>query len=70
MIFAQIQVASFLFAIAYKSQVSPLIKYLPNAHILFCDVYKGILEIISNPKIYGTNFLSLYCWILYTYVVV
>ncbi|KAF3327260.1 GDSL esterase/lipase [Carex littledalei] len=26
---------------------------LPNAQILFCDVYKGILEIISNPKIYG-----------------
>lgn len=41
-----------------ETRLQNLRNELPNAQILFCDVYKGILEIISNPKIYGTNFLS------------
>lgn len=26
---------------------------LQNAHIIFCDVYKAIMEFINNPKAYG-----------------
>lgn len=54
-----------------ETRLERLRSELPNAEILFCDVYKGILEIISNPKIYGMAiFFFLYCCISYTYVVV
>ncbi|KAK8944091.1 hypothetical protein KSP39_PZI008649 [Platanthera zijinensis] len=28
---------------------------LPGALAIFCDAYKGMMEIISNPEIYGFN---------------
>lgn len=30
---------------------------LPDAHILFCDVYKGFMEIITNSELFGMTFL-------------
>lgn len=27
---------------------------MPGAQIVFCDVYKGLMEIISSPHLYGT----------------
>lgn len=31
---------------------------LPDAHIIFCDVYRAMMEFIVNPKPYGTIKLS------------
>ncbi|KAJ4780118.1 GDSL esterase/lipase [Rhynchospora pubera] len=36
-----------------ETRLERLRSELPDAEIVFCDVYKGILDIISNPKIYG-----------------
>lgn len=33
---------------------------LAGADVVFCDVYKGMMEIISNPTTYGN--LSLHCF--------
>ncbi|KAL6641982.1 hypothetical protein ACP70R_020163 [Stipagrostis hirtigluma subsp. patula] len=35
------------------AQLDALRPQLPGADIVFCDVYKGIMEIISNPAKYG-----------------
>lgn len=32
---------------------------LPNAQIIFCDAYQGIMEVIANPSHYGMNPFSL-----------
>lgn len=34
---------------------------LPNAHIIFCDIYQGIMQMMNNPQYYGMNsFLHLF----------
>jgi hypothetical protein len=37
------------------AQLDELRVRLPDADIVFCDVYKGMMEIISNPRRYGTK---------------
>lgn len=37
-----------------NEQIIELNADLPDAHIVFCDVYQGIREIITNPESYGT----------------
>lgn len=36
-------------------QISELHAELPDAQIVFCDVYQGITKIINNPEHYGTQ---------------
>lgn len=36
-----------------NEQIVELNAELPDAHIVFCDVYQGIREIITNPELYG-----------------
>lgn len=36
-------------------QIAMLSAELPDAQIVFCDVYQGIRKIINNPERYGTN---------------
>jgi phospholipase/lecithinase/hemolysin len=33
---------------------------LPDAKIIFCDVYQGMMEVITNPTLFGTNPFSLF----------
>jgi phospholipase/lecithinase/hemolysin len=56
-----------------ETRLEKLRSELPNSDILFCDVYSGILEIISNPKIYGManfSFFIVAYHILYAAVLV
>lgn len=36
-----------------NEQIVELNAELPDAHVVFCDVYQGIREIITNPELYG-----------------
>lgn len=41
-----------------ERRVAELNMELPDAQIIFCDVYQGFMDIISNPTFYGTNIYS------------
>lgn len=40
-----------------ERRVAELNMELPDAQIIFCDVYQGIMDTISNPTFYGTFIL-------------
>lgn len=40
------------------ARLTSLRSQLPEAEIVFCDVYKAVTEIISNPSVYGKWKLS------------
>ena len=38
-----------------QARLDALRPQLPGADVVFCDVYKGIMEMITNPGAYGNN---------------
>lgn len=47
-----------------REQISQLHVELPDAQLLFCDVYQGLSEIINNPQQYGTQtqYFNFFCF--------
>ncbi|CAK9168570.1 unnamed protein product [Ilex paraguariensis] len=50
-----------------EEQIIDLNAELSGAHIIFCDVYRGIMEIITNPEVYGFEDVRNACCGLGTY---
>lgn len=47
-----------------REQISQLHVELPDAQLLFCDIYQGLSEIINNPQQYGTQtqYFNFFCF--------
>lgn len=53
------------FNFVMRYMIESLLGELPDARIIFCDVFQGAMDIIQNHKRYGKYFFFFFAWHFY-----